>query len=93
MLAASRRSERAATFRLLLHSVAYRICLSLGKAVTALTGERWQFDTLRLRLIKVAALMVEQARRVVMHLPQVYPYAKLWARFWQAQAPPAAAAA
>ena len=70
----------ANAFRLLLHAVAYRLCLALAKRVEELTGEVWQFDTIRLRLIKVAGLFVEQARRIVLHLPAAFPFAKLWAK-------------
>jgi len=80
-------------FRLLLHAVAYRLCQVLGKVVERLTGDRRQFDTLRLRLIKIAALLVEQGRRVVMHLPRACPYQELWWRTWTALAPPAASGA
>lgn len=67
-------------FRLLLHAVAYRLCLALAEAVKALTGETWQFDTIRLRLIKVAGRFVDQARRIILHLPAAFPYANLWTR-------------
>jgi hypothetical protein len=75
-------------FRLLLHAVAYRLCLALADTVKTITGEIWQFDTLRLRLIKVAGLFVEQARRVLLHLPSACPYAALWEKLWRALAPP-----
>ncbi len=70
----------ANAFRLLLHAVAYRLCLALARVVEKLTGESWQFDTIRLRLIKVAGRFVEQSRRILLHLPAAFPFAKLWAR-------------
>jgi len=78
----------ANAFRLLLHAIAYRLCLALAEAVRDLTGETWQFDTIRLRLIKVAGLFVEQARRILLHLPAAFPYARLWGRICANLGPP-----
>ena len=78
----------ANAFRLLLHAVAYRLCLALAKRVEELTGEVWQFDTIRLRLIKIAGLFVEQARRIILHLPASFPFAGLWARISTNLSPP-----
>ena len=39
-------------------------------------AESWrvaQFDTLRLRLLKIAARVVEWKTRVMLHLPSAYP--------------------
>lgn len=77
-------------FRLMMHAVAYRLCLALGEEVNKLTGEIWQFDTLRLRLLKVAGSFVNRARKIVIHLPEAFPLAGLWAALAHALAPPGA---
>lgn len=67
----------ANAFRLLLHAIAYRLMHALR--TTAGTVEptlgRVQMDTLRLRLLKVAALVATSVRRVVVRLPRAFPFA------------------
>ena len=67
----------ANAFRLLLHALAYRLMHALritaGSVEPAL--RRVQMDTLRLRLLKVAALVVTSVRRVVVRLPRAFPFA------------------
>jgi hypothetical protein len=50
-----------------------------------------QFDTLRLRLLKVGARVRQTARRVWVHLSSAYPYRHLWQelhhRLWLETAP------
>ena len=67
----------ANSFRLLLHALAYRLTLALRNAAGTVepTLRRVQMDTLRLRLLKVAALVVRSVRRVVVRLPRAFPYA------------------
>jgi hypothetical protein len=77
-LAADRTSCTKATanqFRLFLHAGAYWLLWSLR----ALMPKRslWrvvQFDTLRLRLIKIAARVVELKTMIRLHLPTAYPH-------------------
>jgi hypothetical protein len=67
----------ANAFRLLLHSAAYVLMHAL-RAHLAPHAPRLataQFDTLRLRLLKVAAFVSRSARRILIRLPQVFPCA------------------
>ena len=72
----------ANAFRLLLHAFAYRLLDALRSevAVVAPALESLQFDTLRLRLLKVAAHVREQVRRIVVALPSPFPLAEVFAR-------------
>lgn len=67
----------ANVFRLLLHAVAYRLMHALRNTVGFVepTLRRVQMDTLRLRLLKVAAIVVSSVRRVVVKLPRAFPLA------------------
>lgn len=62
-------------FRLLLHAVAYRLLHALRAGVAPLDSElgKAQMDTLRLRLLKVAALVQVSVRRVLVRLPRGFP--------------------
>ena len=77
-LAADRTSCSRATanqFRLLLHTAAYWLMWSLRSLMPKRSTWRIaQFDTLRLRLVKLAARVVELKTRVVLHLPSACPY-------------------
>jgi Transposase DDE domain group 1 len=68
---------RANFFRLLLHAAAYQLMQALRREVAseAPTLGRAQFDTLRLRLLKVAALVHQNTRRIRIQLPRAYPHA------------------
>jgi len=70
----------ANAFRLLLHAVAYRLMralrLSLAKVAPALGA--LQFDTMRLRLLKVAAIVTQSARRFLVRLPSAFPLADVF---------------
>ena len=47
-----------------------------------------QFDTLRLRVLKVAAHVTQSVRRVLVRLPRVFPYAEVFATLaWRLGAP------
>jgi hypothetical protein len=81
-------------FRLLLHALAYRLLHALRKRVAEHSGElgRAQFDTLRLRLLKVAAWVSQSVRRILVRLPKAFPYAGLFRNLclpWQAPPIPA----
>jgi len=64
-------------FRLLLHAAAYRLMHALRHAAQAIGSDlgRQQFDTIRLRLLKVAALVAQSTRRICIRLPRAFPLA------------------
>jgi hypothetical protein len=76
-LAADRTSCHGATanqFRLFLHAGAYWLLWSLRRAMPRRSPWRvMQFDTLRLRLIKIAARIVELKTQIKIHLPSSAP--------------------
>ena len=82
-------------FRLLEHAAAYVLMHALRTAVAphAPSLGRAQFDTLRLRLLKVAVLVSQSARRLWVRLPQAFPLATLFRTLAAALAPPLPAAA
>lgn len=67
-------------FRLLLHAVAYRLLFALRKVVGQVEPRlaTVQFDTLRLRLLKVAGLVKQSVRRIVVQLPASFPLSKVF---------------
>jgi hypothetical protein len=72
----------ANAFRLFLHALAYRLLDELRcevAHVSPLLG-RAQFDTLRLRLLKVATLVSQSVRRIVLRLPGAFPLAEVFTR-------------
>jgi hypothetical protein len=76
-LAADRLSDTtylANAFRLLLHAAAYRLLDALRRNVHVVAPSlgRAQFDTLRLRLLKVAALVKQTVRRIWVQLPRAF---------------------
>jgi hypothetical protein len=73
-------SFRANFFRLLLHLAAYRLLHALRIAVSEQSAElgKAQFDTLRLRLLKVAALVCQSLRRILIRLPKAFPFATVF---------------
>jgi hypothetical protein len=77
-LAADRTSCSKATanqFRLFLHAGAYWLMWALRTAMPKRSAWRVaQFDTLRLRLIKIAARVVEMKTQIRLHLPTACPY-------------------
>jgi hypothetical protein len=76
-LAADRTSchlAEANQFRLFLHAGAYWLLWSLRRLMPQRSSWRvMQFDTLRLRLIKIAARVVELKRQIKIHLPSSTP--------------------
>ena len=62
-------------FRLLLYSAAYRLMYALRQEVAPISPQlvRTQMDTLRLRLLKVAAIVTQSVRRILVRLPIVFP--------------------
>ena len=81
-LAADRTSCPKATanqFRLFLHAGAYWLLWSLRALMPKRSSWRVaQFDTLRLRLIKVAARIVEMKTKIKVHLPSSAPDQAIW---------------
>jgi hypothetical protein len=81
-LAADRTSCPKATanqFRLFLHAGAYWLLWSLRTLMPKRSSWRVaQFDTLRLRLIKTAARIVEMKTRIKIHLPTSAPDQAVW---------------
>lgn len=64
-------------FRLLLHVIAYRLMYEV-RCVAREQGSvlgHVQMDTLRLRLLKVAAHVTQSVRRIVVRLPKAFPLA------------------
>ena len=76
-LAADRTSchrGQANQLRLMLHTGAYWLMWSLRRLMPARSSWRVaQFDTLRLRLLKIAARVVEWKTKVMVHLPSACP--------------------
>jgi hypothetical protein len=67
-------------FRLLEHAAAYVLFHALRTQVAPLAPQlgRAQFDTLRLHLLKVAAIVSQSTRRVLVRLPSAFPLARLF---------------
>jgi hypothetical protein len=71
-------SAAANQLRLFLHAGAYWLMWTLRAALPPRSSWRHaQFDTLRLRLIKIAARVVELKTRIAIHLPTACPAAPL----------------
>jgi hypothetical protein len=83
-------SFRANFFRLLLHSAAYRLMHELRREASKHSDAlgRAQFDTLRLRILKVAALVRQSIRRIHVRLPRAFPLAKVFRAIADSLDPP-----
>lgn len=83
----------ANAFRLLLHSLAYRLMHKLREIVAPLSEKLGvaQMGTLRLRLIRVAAMVTESTRRILVRLPRAFPEAALFSTLLGVLAPAPAA--
>lgn len=71
-------------FRLLMHTAA---CMLMGVLQESLAGTRFakaQIGTLRTRLLKVGARVVETARKIWFHLPSSFPAQDAWKRMYGA---------
>ena len=76
---------RANQLRLYLSSLAYVLVHALRRL--ALAGTAWahaQVNTIRLRLLKIAAEVRLSARRICLRYPRAYPWKALFAAAWQA---------
>lgn len=87
-LAADRLSDTTYTanaFRLFLHALAYRLLDELRRHLAEIAPSlaRAQFDTLRLRLLKVATLVDQSVRRIVLRLPRAFGLSEVFA--WVAE--------
>ena len=67
-------------FRLLEHAAAYVLFPALRTQVVALAPQlgRAQFDTRRLQLLKVAAIVSQSTRRLLVRLPFAFPWARVF---------------
>ncbi len=67
-------STFAANFlRVLQYALAYRLLHALRARVQPMNQPTMQFDTLRIRLLKVAAIIIQSARRILVRLPESFP--------------------
>ena len=66
--------------RLLMHLAAYVLWTVVRLAAEGTQWGRMQVGNLRLQLLKVAARVVENSRRVCVHLCSAYPYQEAWRR-------------
>ncbi len=80
-------------FRLMLHLAAYRLMFELRQDVAPHSEElgKAEFATLRLRILKVAALVEQSVRRVVVRLPVSFGFGEVFRRLLLAAGPPEAA--
>lgn len=69
-------------FRLLLYGWAYRLMWGLREEVKkeSESAGRWQFDTIRVRLLKVAVIVKESVRRIWTRMPLCFPLVGLFRR-------------
>lgn len=74
-------------FRLLLHVAAYVLMFALREELEARSTARIQMDTLRLRVLKVAAVVKVTARRIWLHLSADHPSVSLFRYLGAALAP------
>jgi hypothetical protein len=65
-------------FRLLLSAAAYVLCQVLQVHARATAVGAAQVWTLRERLLKVAVWVERSVRRIVLHLPQTFPWREAW---------------
>lgn len=77
-------SFAANQFRLLLHSAAYVLLHEFrSKCLKGTELAAAQFDTIRLKLIKIGALVRELKTRVKIHLPSSFPMKELFFQIWR----------
>ena len=72
-------SATANQFRLFLHSAAYVLMHSLRSgAVEGTSLAKSQFDTIRLRLLKVGARLEVKKRKIRFHLPESFMFQDIY---------------
>lgn len=70
-------------YRVLIHSAAYVLMQVIQQALAGTAWAAKQAGTLRTRLLKIGARIVESCRRVVVHLPTSCPVQEVWAHLNQ----------
>jgi hypothetical protein len=76
-------SFSANQFRLFLHSAAYVIFHTFRRL--HLKGTEWasaQFDTIRLKIIKIGARIIQRTRKIRIHLPTSFPWKGELQKIW-----------
>jgi hypothetical protein len=71
---------RANQFRLLLHVGAYLLVQEMQEALSGTEMAQAQAGTIRVRLMKVAARVIERCRVVRVQMPSSYPWQEMWRR-------------
>jgi len=71
-------------FRLFLHSMAYVILHAFReKCLKNTQFEKAQFDTIRLKILKLGARVIQLSTKIKIHLPSSCPYQEDLYRIWQ----------
>lgn len=70
---------KANQFRLLLHTFAFVLMWHLRRSLAGTELASATVDTLKLKLLKVAARVVQSLRRILFTMPRAYPYQRLFA--------------
>jgi hypothetical protein len=65
-------------FRLMLHAASFILLQALRAVLKNSEGAQWQAGTIRVKLLKVGALVTESVRRIAVTLPSSYPLQDLW---------------
>jgi hypothetical protein len=77
-------SFQANQFRLFLHSIAYVLLHAFReKCLKNTQFAKSQFDTIRLKIIKTGARVIQLATKVKVHLPTSCPYQEELLKMWQ----------
>jgi hypothetical protein len=71
-------------FRVLLTAAAYMLLQEIRRVAARTTSARAQVSTLRDRLLKIGARIVVSVRRIVVHMPDAFPYVDDWRRVAEA---------
>ena len=72
------RRYAANQFRVMTSAMAYFLFQELRCALVGTELENAQVGTLRMKLIKVAVMVRERARRILLSFPRSYPWQDLW---------------
>lgn len=80
-------SFKANQFRLLLHVAAAVLMNALQEAAKGTELARAQAGTIRLRLLKIGARVVETTRRIWLHMSSSFPSQAAWAKVYDALGP------
>jgi len=70
---------KANQFRLLLHTFAFVLLWHLRRSLAGTELAVASVDTLKLKLLKIAARVTQSVRRILFTLPRAYPYQRLFA--------------